>query len=70
MNLDILIQTAKKARENSFSPYSNFKVGCALLTKNGKIFSGCNIENNTLMSICAERVAFSKALWLLQTIYV
>lgn len=61
MDLNILIDTAKKTRENSYSPYSNFKVGCALLTKNGKIFSGCNIENAGIMSICAERVAFSKA---------
>lgn len=62
MDLDILIDVAKKARENSYSPYSNFKVGCALLTKSGKIFSGCNIENDGIMSICAERVTFSKAI--------
>ena len=62
MDINLLIETAKKARENSYSPYSNYKVGCALLTKNGKIFSGCNIENDGLMSICAERVAFTKAI--------
>ena len=62
MDINLLIETAKKARENSYSPYSNYKVGCALLTKNGKIFSGCNIENYGLMSICAERVAFTKAI--------
>ena len=62
MDIDLLIETAKKARENSYSPYSNYKVGCALLTKSGKIFSGCNIENDGLMSICAERVAFTKAI--------
>ena len=62
MDLNILIETAKKARKNSYSPYSNYKVGCALLTKSGKIFTGCNIENNGIMSICAERVAFIKAI--------
>ena len=62
MDIDLLIETAKKARENSYSPYSNYKVGCALLTKSGKIFSRCNIENDGLMSICAERVAFTKAI--------
>lgn len=62
MDINLLIETAKKARENSYSPYSNYKVGCALLTKSGKIFSGCNIENDGLMSICAERVAFTKAI--------
>lgn len=62
MNINLLIYTAKKAREHSYSPYSNYRVGCALLTKSGKIFSGCNIENDGIMSICAERVAFSKAI--------
>ena len=62
MDINLLIETAKKARENSYSPYSNYKVGCALLTKSGKIFSGYNIENDGLMSICAERVAFTKAI--------
>ena len=62
MDLNILIETAKKARKNSYSPYSNYKVGCALLTKSGKIFTGCNIENNGIMSICAERVSFTKAI--------
>ena len=62
MDMNVLIEIAKKARENSYSPYSNYKVGCALLTKSGKIFSGCNIENDGIMSICAERVAFAKAI--------
>ena len=62
MDINLLIETAKKARENAYTPYSNYKVGCALLTKSGKIFSGCNIENDGLMSICAERVAFTKAI--------
>ena len=62
MDINLLIETAKKAREYAYTPYSNYKVGCALLTKSGKIFSGCNIENDGLMSICAERVAFTKAI--------
>lgn len=61
MNLDKLIAVAKSARENSYSPYSNYKVGAALLSKTGKIYSGCNIENSGIMAICAERVAFCKA---------
>ena len=46
----------------SFSPYSNFKVGAALSTANGKLFTGCNIENVSYgLGICAERVALFKA---------
>ena len=56
-----LIGLAKKAMANSYSPYSRFKVGAALLTKSGKIYTGCNVENASLgLSICAERnVIFS-----------
>ena len=56
------IELAKKARLNSYSPYSNFQVGAALRTKNGKVYLGCNIENHGIQSICAERTAFTKAL--------
>lgn len=62
LDLEKLIDIAKNVRENAHAPYSKYKVGCALLSKSGKIFSGCNIENNTIMSICAERVAFVKAI--------
>lgn len=62
MDLKKLIKIAKGVRENAYAPYSNYKVGCALLSKDGKIFSGCNIENDGIMSICAERVAFLKAI--------
>ena len=62
MDINLLIETDKKARENAYTTYTNYKVRCTLLTKNGKIFSGCNIENDGLMSICAERVAFTKAI--------
>lgn len=58
-----LIEVAKKARENAYAPYSEFKVGAALKTKTGRIFEGCNIENSALsMTNCAERTAFFKAI--------
>ena len=56
------IELARKVMENAYVPYSNFKVGAVLKTKNGKTYTGCNIENNGIQSICAERVAFCKAL--------
>lgn len=62
MNKSELIRLAFKARENAYTPYSNFKVGAALLSKNGKIYQGCNIENATYSPTnCAERTAFFKA---------
>ncbi len=58
-----LIKAAIKAKDSSYSPYSNFRVGAALLSKSGKIFPGANIENASYsLCICAERVAFVKAL--------
>ena len=62
MNLDDAIKIAKSARNNAYAPYSNYFVGAALVTKSGKIYSGCNIENGGIMSLCAERVAFVKAI--------
>ncbi len=57
-----LMEQAISAKKNSYSPYSNFKVGAALLTKDGKIFTGCNIESVSYTpSCCAERTAFFKA---------
>ena len=57
-----LIQEAKKARERSYSPYSGFRVGAALLTKSGKVYHGCNIENAAYSPTnCAERTALFKA---------
>lgn len=56
------IELAKKARLNAWAPYSNFQVGAALRCKNGKVYTGCNIENDGIQSICAERTAFVKAL--------
>ena len=58
-----LFQQAIEAREYSYSPYSNYKVGAALLTANGKIYKGCNIENAAYTpSVCAERTAVFKAI--------
>ena len=56
-----LIEMAKKASENAHSPYSNFCVGTALLTRDGKVYTGCNVENHGIQSICGERVAFTTA---------
>ena len=57
-----LIQTSLKARENAYTPYSHYKVGAALKTKSGKIYTGCNIENASYgLTICAERTAMFKA---------
>lgn len=59
---DNLLKLAIEARENSYSPYSHYKVGAALLTASGKIFTGCNIENAAYTpSNCAERTAIFKA---------
>lgn len=55
-------ELAKKAMQNAHDPYSDFKVGAVLTTKNGKKYTGCNIANQGIQSICAERVAFVKAI--------
>ena len=60
--MERLEQKAREAMQNAHVPYSKFKAGVALLTKSGKIYTGCNIENHGIMSICAERVAFCKAI--------
>ena len=64
MNIDaeVLIKEAIEARKMAYTPYSHFKVGAALLTADGKIYRGCNIENAAFSpSNCAERTAFFKA---------
>ena len=62
MNDQELINYASIARENAYAPYSNYKVGAALVTTDGTIFTGCNIENSAYPnSYCAERTALVKA---------
>ncbi|MBR6826266.1 MAG: cytidine deaminase [Oscillospiraceae bacterium] len=59
-----LVKLALEAREHSYCPYSHFAVGAALLTKSGKVYQGCNIENVSFTpTICAERTAFFKAVY-------
>lgn len=58
-----LYRIAEKALENAYAPFSKFKVGAALLTKTGEVFTGVNIENSSFgATICAERTAFVKAI--------
>ncbi len=62
MTPEALVQEAIQAMQNAYVPYSGFKVGAALLTKAGKVYRGCNIENAAFgPSNCAERTAFFKA---------
>ena len=61
-NKDKVIEAARLAAENDYVPYSKFRVGAALITKNGEIFQGCNIENASFgLTNCAERTAIFKA---------
>lgn len=57
-----LMIAANEARKFAYAPYSGFKVGAALLTKSGKLYTGCNIENSSYTpTVCAERTAVFKA---------
>ena len=57
-----LIRAAFAVRERAYTPYSHFKVGAALLTRSGRVFTGCNIENASFSpTICAERAALAAA---------
>lgn len=59
-----LIKKAEEARLHSYSPYSGFKVGAALLCGDGTVYTGCNIENASYSpTVCAERTAFFKAVY-------
>lgn len=60
---DRLIAAARAVREHASAPYSHFKVGAALLARDGTIYTGCNVENSTYaLTVCAERVALLKAI--------
>jgi len=57
-----LVKAAGDVRERAFPPYSNFRVGAAVLTKTGRVFTGCNVESASYgLTVCAERVAIWKA---------
>ena len=57
-----LVEAARLARQSAYAPYSHFAVGAAVLTRSGKVVTGCNIENASFgLTVCAERVAIWKA---------
>ncbi|MFZ0477832.1 MAG: cytidine deaminase [Terriglobales bacterium] len=59
---DRLLRAARRAMKNAYAPFSNFRVGAAILTAKGKIFAGCNVENSSYgMTNCAERTAIFSA---------
>ena len=58
-----LVELAKGARLKAYAPYSKYKVGAALLTEDGKVYTGCNVENSSYgITICAERTAVANAI--------
>ncbi len=62
MTKNHLIEKAKEVSRKAYAPYSNYKVGAALLTESGKVYTGCNIENSSYgLTNCAERTAVFKA---------
>ena len=64
MTKEELVALAKEAMTHAYVPYSGYKVGAALLTKDGRVYQGCNIENASYTpTVCAERTAFFKAVY-------
>jgi cytidine deaminase len=63
MTMEELLDRARQARARAYAPYSKFKVGAALLAKDGRVFDGCNVENASYgLCNCAERTAFFSAI--------
>lgn len=62
MTPEQLLQLAMEASKAAYAPYSNFKVGAAVLYQDGSVFKGCNVENATWLSLCAERNAIATAI--------
>lgn len=62
-DIELLIKTAMRMRKTAYAKYSGYSVGAALLSKSGKVYTGCNIENVSFTpTVCAERTAFFKAI--------
>lgn len=62
--IELLLDKAQEARDHSYAPYSKYNVGAALLTADGQVYQGCNIENAGFTpTVCAERTAFFKAVY-------
>ncbi len=62
MDIEEMIKQAKQVAKNAWIPYADYMVGTVLVTANGKVYTGCNIQNKGIQAICSERVAFAKAI--------
>jgi len=63
MDLEPLVEAARSAQDRAYAPYSGYRVGCAILSGDGRVYSGCNVENRSFgLALCAERVALAAAI--------